>query len=59
MEEDIRQEKGEAAKQGKFWTRIKKEKRNKIWEEGKYLVPEGYEKKDIPEKKECCPFELV
>ena len=50
MEEDIRQEKGEAAKQGKFWTRIKKEKRNKFWEEGKYLVPEGYEKKDIPEK---------
>ena len=51
--------KGEVAKEGKFRTRIKKEKGNKFWEEGKYLVPKGYDKKDIPEKKECCPFALT
>ena len=51
--------KSKAAMERKFPTGIKKENGNKFWEEGKYLVPEGYEKKDIPEKKECCPFELV
>ena len=51
MEEDIRQEKGEAAKEGKFRTRIKREE--------KYLVPGGYEKKRHFREKECCPFALV